>query len=527
MSLIYCPYCFEMTKFIDLSLNYLDTAISLSLKFGSSYNFIHFRSYTNVMDIPTIQVQPNVLFVEFLLGSIEDLIRVASSRNVDTDYILSHLQKMCVYANQGKDLQYLDDNTVNLLNTFLQSCDVEHVTVNCVKPPGKLTGNAGRPSYIIKENDLRNYLSIGFSVTEIASMYGVCRKTISRRSSNYGIQEDFPTNSGMADEELDEVVLKILDEFPNSGIRNTKGYLLSKGIKATWDEVRCSLWRVDPAGILNRAIKRKVIQRRVYSVPGPLALWHIDGNHKLIQWGFVVHGGIDGYSRKIMFLQCNTNNKSETVLELFKTAVNIFGLPSRVRADQGGENTKVAMYMFVHPKRGPDRRSFMAGKSCHNQRIERLWGDVFSSCLAKFYCVFWYLEDNGHLDITNEVHLYVLHQVFVLRINQSLELFCEGWDNHPIRTAHNMSPNRMWLMGKVGYDPDDDPTIVDTDYGIDFEGPVGIESDCAVNVPEVPAIISNEQLNEILDSADILGSSESYGLDKYIKVKELVENIVG
>ena len=40
---------------------------------------------------------------------------------------------------------------------------------------------------------------------------------------------------------------------------------------------------------------------------------HIDGHHKLIRWRFVIHGGIDGFSRCIVFLQCSTNNKSETV----------------------------------------------------------------------------------------------------------------------------------------------------------------------------------------------------------------------
>ena len=74
----------------------------------------------------------------------------------------------------------------------------------------------------------------------------------------------------------------------------------------------------------------------------------------------------------------------------------------------------------LHPQRGPGRRSFIAGKFCHNQRIERLWRDVFTSSLSKFYCVFWYLEDAGLLYIAYELQLFVLGLVFTLRINKEL-----------------------------------------------------------------------------------------------------------
>ena len=84
-------------------------------------------------------------------------------------------------------------------------------------------------------------------------------------------------------------------------------------------------------------------------------------------------------------------------------ATRTYWLPSRVRADQGTENVDVAKYMFNRPLRGPGRRSFIAGKSCHNQRIERLWRDVFCSCLYKFYHVFWYLEDSEIFNINNEL----------------------------------------------------------------------------------------------------------------------------
>ena len=62
----------------------------------------------------------------------------------------------------------------------------------------------------------------------------------------------------------------------------------------------------------------------------------------MYRWRFIVHGGVDGFSRFIVYLWCSTNNRSDTMLTLFHNAVVEFGLPQRVRCDKGGENVKVS-----------------------------------------------------------------------------------------------------------------------------------------------------------------------------------------
>lgn len=163
------------------------------------------------------------------------------------------------------------------------------------------------------------------------------------------------------------------------------------------------------------------------------------------RWGFITHGCIDGYSRLIAYAQCRLSATADTVLNLFVPAVKKYGLPSRVRSDHGYENILVAVLMNV--LRGPNRNSHIAGQSVHNQRIERLWRDIYEHVIMIFYDQFYKMESDGTLNPENNLHRFVLQTVYLNEINMRLSTFIEGWNRHKIRTERNLSPRELWISG--------------------------------------------------------------------------------
>ena len=169
----------------------------------------------------------------------------------------------------------------------------------------------------------------------------------------------------------------------NDGKVELAGYLLSQGIRVQWKKLRGSIHRIDPTGTAERSV---AVSRRVYHVDAVNDVWHIDGNHKLIRWRMVVHGGIEGYSCLITFLQCHTDSRSDRVLTAFMIGVHRYGLPKNVCTDQGGENIEVwRMMMNKHST----HTCVTTGSSTHNERIERLWRDVHHSVIITFLDAFW------------------------------------------------------------------------------------------------------------------------------------------
>jgi len=233
------------------------------------------------------------------------------------------------------------------------------------------------------------------------------------------------------DAEVKELIQKINKTFDGCwGARSIQAGITAMGYSVGRDHILEALREIDPEGVERR--RSQAVVRREYKVPGPLAVLHIDGYHKLIAWKIVVHGGIDGYSRLIFYLKASTNNLATTVLANFIEGTQKYGLPLRVRGDYGGENIEVAQ--FMEQRRGYNRGSFMAGRSVHNQRIERFWKDTKERCTSQFYHLFREMEDFGYLDRENSLDIGILHFCYLEVLNTHLLQFSDMWNHHTIRT---------------------------------------------------------------------------------------------
>lgn len=199
----------------------------------------------------------------------------------------------------------------------------------------------------ISPDAIKEYEDIGFTDKEIAGFLGCSRSTVIRRRNAAQPYTKRQAKHLVSEDDLRQAIKNHLNQLDGDmlGYRAVQGHLASIGMKVTREQVRALLREINPA---SAALRRAVVRnRRVYKVPFPNSLWHIDGQHKLIRWKFVIHGGVDGYSRVCVFMKASDNNRAETVEQLFLTGTEEWGWPQRVRVDYGGENMGIWKQMIA------------------------------------------------------------------------------------------------------------------------------------------------------------------------------------
>ena len=126
------------------------------------------------------------------------------------------------------------------------------------------------------------------------------------------------------------------------------------------------------------------------------------------------------------------------------------------------------------------------------------------------------MESAGALSCLNEVDLFCLHSVFLPRINSTLDSFVESWNNHPISTEQNMTPNQLFIEGALRQN------ITPTLHTPTCSTAVSIPSShSAVAVPR-SEFVPCDHLQHELDRYNMLSINEDFGYSLYQQVCSLV-----
>ncbi|XP_063971427.1 uncharacterized protein LOC135158071 [Lytechinus pictus] len=258
--------------------------------------------------------------------------------------------------------------------------------------------------------------------------------------------------------DIGEVVDFILKQVEGSGRLHGYRWMFEKcrahHINCKKEDVRIILGVVDPEGTTQR--RRRRLRRRQYSSKGPNFLWHLDSYDKLKAFGICINGCIDGFSRKIMWMNAYHTSSDPKVIGGYyiEKVSDIGGCPSVVRGDLGTENGYVRDFQRFFREDDEDGmagiRSYLEGPSTANQRIEYWWSFLRRECMEFWIYFFRDLQDDGDF-IGNFVDVNLLRFCFLHLIQAELDEVVDVWDRHLIRPSRNVQapsgrPNIMFNL---------------------------------------------------------------------------------
>lgn len=125
---------------------------------------------------------------------------------------------------------------------------------------------------------------------ELADLMGTHRNALQRHMKRRNVEKQYYSNFDPY-----PLVRTLKEKKTESGLQYVTGFPRKHGLRVQKRLVISSLKPIDGLGIVLR--NRKVTIGKKYSIKRPHALWHLDGHHKMIRWGVVIHGFADGFDR--------------------------------------------------------------------------------------------------------------------------------------------------------------------------------------------------------------------------------------
>lgn len=204
---------------------------------------------------------------------------------------------------------------------------------------------------------------------------------------------------------LDQVTSFILEELRSSGKLHGYRWMHAKcvqnGLHVRKEHVRLILQELDPQGVELRRARR--LHRRSYFAKGPNYIWHLDSYDKLKPFGICINGCIDGFSRKIIWMNAFTTSSDPKIIGGYyiNAVESLGGCPRIVRGDRGTENIRVGEFQRflrrnIHDGSAID--SYIEGASTSNQRIESWWGFLRKESMEYYISMLIDLKDRGLFD---------------------------------------------------------------------------------------------------------------------------------
>ena len=176
-----------------------------------------------------------------------------------------------------------------------------------------------------------------------------------------------------------------------------------------------------PIGVNTR--RRPALRHRLYYSQGPNWVWHLDGYDRLKPYGFEIHGCIDGYSWRVLWLSVIQSTKDpKEVCNLYLNYLLIAkGAPTIIVADRGTENAGSQRFLRRNNSDNLSGcHSFQFGKSIANHRI-KFWSQLRRSCTDWWIRFFKEIVHEGIYDNTDSLQVECFKFCFFPLIQKELD----------------------------------------------------------------------------------------------------------